>query len=495
MIRVGLAHTRPDYQELAPPYGPGAFVPELAELGSEPEEQEPTGQPNHVFAAVRAALYAAGLDATRFDTPDWNPLGDLVAAGGHVVLKPNFIRHHNPCPEGTVESVITHGAVVRAAADYAFRAVGSQGRVTLAEAPQMDCEFSRIREITGLDTLERHYAEAGLAFSVIDLRREETRYSDGVIVERFPLPGDPLGYRVVDLGIHSYFEGSGLDPEKLRGADYDPGPTSEHHRDGRNAYLLSETVLSSDLVVNLPKLKTHKKTGVTLALKNLVGINGDKNWLPHHTAGSATRGGDEFPGERWRDRARSAASDVARQFLKRGFGTRFVRVARRAEWAVRGDDFIRAGNWHGNQTTWRMCLDLNRCLYYSDAHGLHLDAPGPVRKVLTILDGVVAGEGAGPLAPADRPTGVVVAGTDPLAVDIAAARLMGFDESRLPKLTEALTASALRITEARSGADVSVFRCDASKPEPVSIPLDHMDPDVPFAAHPGWSGHVERNIQ
>ena len=54
------------------------------------------------------------------------------------------------------------------------------------------------------------------------------------------------GYRSVDLGKQSFFEGSGIDPNKhARSADYDPGPTSEHHSNGRNAYLLSETVLAS----------------------------------------------------------------------------------------------------------------------------------------------------------------------------------------------------------------------------------------------------------
>ena len=491
MIRVGLARTRPDYAGLAPPYAPDRSHPELAAAHANSAD----AAPNHVFSAVRAALHAAGLDSGRFGTDAWNPLGELVPNGGHVVLKPNFIRHHNPCPEGTVESVITHGSVVRAAAEYAFLAVGASGRVTLAEAPQMDCEFARIRELTGLAELESHYAARGLTFEVVDLRREETRYADGVIVKRIPLPGDPLGYREVDLGSHSFFEGSGIDPARLRGADYDPCPTADHHSNGRNEYLLSESVLSCDLVVNLPKLKTHKKTGVTLALKNLVGINGDKNWLPHHTAGPQTRGGDEFPGERLRDRARSTASDWARQLLKRGIGTGLLRVARRAEWAVRGDDFIRAGNWHGNQTTWRMCLDLNRCLYYSDAKGLHLDAPRPVRTVLTILDGIVAGEGAGPLAPADRPTGVVVAGTDPLGVDLAAVRLMGYDEQRLPKLREALAATEHRVTDARSVDDVSVFECRADDPDPIAVPWDRIASDAPFAAHPGWSGHVEKGIQ
>ena len=110
---------------------------------------------------------------------------------------------------------------------------------------------------------------------------------------------------------------------------------SDRHVDGRNEYLLSATVLSADLVVNLPKLKTHKKTGVSLALKNLVGINGDKNWLPHHCAGSVAQGGDEFPGARLVDRLRSRATDLARRRLRHGSGTGLFRLARRLENAAR----------------------------------------------------------------------------------------------------------------------------------------------------------------
>jgi hypothetical protein len=35
--------------------------------------------------------------------------------------------------------------------------------------------------------------------------------------------------------------------------------------------------------------------GMTCALKNLVGINANKNWLPHHTEGTPEQGGDQFP--------------------------------------------------------------------------------------------------------------------------------------------------------------------------------------------------------
>ena len=489
MIRVGLARTEPSYAGIRAPYGPGKPWPELERLLGDAAAE---GAANPAYAGVRAALLALGLDAERFGSADWNPLGALVSRGRRVVLKPNFIRHWNPAPDGSPESLITHGSVLRAMADYAWLAVGPEGSVVVAEAPQHDCDFRRIREITGLDALVRFYESTlGVELGVVDLRQEAVSYRDGVIVGRRPLPGDPLGYRVVDLGERSFFASSGLDPDRFRGADYDPGPTSAHHRGGKNEYLLSETVLRADLVVNLPKLKTHKKTGVTLALKNLVGINGDKNWLPHHTVGSVADGGDEYPGDALVDGARSRAADLARRWLARGRAEGLMRFARRLENAVRGNSFVRSGNWYGNDTTWRMVLDLNRCLYYSDASGLHLDAERPVRTVLTVLDGVVAGEGEGPLAPRDRPLGVVLAATDPVALDLVALRLMGFDERRVAKVREALRDAGPRLTDARSAADVRAFETDARSFQLAERSLDALAHGKPFAAHPGWRGHIE----
>jgi uncharacterized protein (DUF362 family) len=488
VIRAGLGRTADNYDDTSPPYNPGKAYPELAALLG---DAAASGIPNPIYAGVRAALHGMGLDSEHFGGDDWNPLGDLVSRGQDIVLKPNFIRHWNPIEGGSIDCVITHGAVVRAIADYAFLAAGSEGSVTIAEAPQHDCDFERIREIVGLDELVHFYETTiGRELGVVDLRREAVTYQDGVIVERHALPGDPKGYRAVDLGDRSFFFGSGIDPQRMRGADYDPGPTAMHHSDGRNEYLLSETVLSADLVVNMPKLKTHKKTGVTLALKNLVGINGDKNWLPHHCVGSKAEGGDEFPNNSLIDRARSAATEVARKLLSRGVGTSFFRAARRLETSVRGDAFIRSGNWHGNRTTWRMCLDLNRCLYYSRPDGPALDADAPVRTVLTILDGVIAGEGEGPLSPLDRPLGAITASTDPVAVDLVAVALMGFDETRLPKLFEAMNDGGLRVTAVRSVDDVEVGEVDADTFTATPRSIDSLRSADPFLAHPGWQGHV-----
>ena len=231
---------------------------------------------------------------------------------------------------------------------------------------------------------------------------------------------------------------------------------------------------------------------MTLALKNMVGINGDKNWLPHHCAGAVNQGGDEFPGGAWLDRVRSRLVEISRSWLKTGKGTGLARTYRRLETSVRGDEFIRSGNWHGNRTTWRMCADLNRCVYFSDADGPKLDASRPQRTVLTIMDGIVAGEGNGPLAPRDVPLGVVLASTDPIALDLAAVRLMNFDPDRIPKIREVMRTPLLRVSDVRKVSDVEIGEPKQEGGHSEVYALDELTSEIAFAPHPGWVGHIER---
>jgi len=116
-----------------------------------------------------------------------------------------------------------------------------------------------------------------------------------------------------------------------------------------------------------------------------------------------------------------------------------------------------------------------------------------VRTVLTVIDGIVAGEGEGPLAPAAVPLGVILAATDPVALDLAAVRLMGFDEARLPKLREPMAQQALRVTEVRSPADVVVREVDGDRLQVQQKRLDDLEAVHAFVPHPGWQGRVERD--
>ena len=66
---------------------------------------------------------------------------------------------------------------------------------------------------------------------------------------------------------------------------YNPDLMRQTHGRGRHQYLIAREVIEADVVINVPKLKTHRKAGITGALKNLVGINGNKDYLPHHRLG------------------------------------------------------------------------------------------------------------------------------------------------------------------------------------------------------------------
>lgn len=466
----------------APPFSPGEAYPEYP--------WAPGPLANYAYRNVRESLRLLGLDAERFGTPAWNPLGCLIRPGETVVLKPNFVRDFRETHPDPADCVITHGSVLRAAVDYAYKALGGRGRIIIADAPQNDCRFEAIRRQAGLDEIQRFYREqAGFQVEVYDLRPEKADKIDGVIVGHSALPGDPAGYVKVNVGRNSaFYEINGL-CHLLYGSEYDMEELHQHQRGEVHEYLISRTILLADVVISLPKLKTHKKTGLTVNMKNLVGINGNKNWLPHHREGTPSEGGDQFADSRFvRRLERRAVARFKRMFpllgpLRPVVAGPIKSMGRR----VFGDtntDTIRSGNWYGNDTTWRMCLDLNRILVYADADGKWHDAPA--RRFFSLVDGIIAGEGNGPLDPTPRRAGVVLAGFNPVAVDMAAARLMGFDFRKVPLLHRALEPHPLPLASFEPDEIVAV-----SNDPRYSGPLAGIDGSMGFRPHFGWKGHIE----
>ena len=460
-----------------------------------PEYQfgETAGEANQAYDAVRECLRTAGLDAHRFGTRDWNPLGEFIRPGETVLLKPNLVKESHPRDPGGWRYVLTHGSVIRAVADYVWRALEGRGRVVLADAPQTDSSFDRIVQVLGLDSLVRFYRERGLTLDLIDLRREEWESRDGVIVGRRSLPGDPAGGVPFDLGARSEFVSHG-GAGRYYGADYDAGEVNRHHSGGRHEYLIAGSAVRCDVFVNLPKLKTHKKAGITVALKNLVGINADKNWLPHHTEGDPTSGGDEHPAPSGKHRLERRIVPWFRR-LSRSVpvvGPLVHRGARRVGGRVFGDteEVVRSGNWWGNDTIWRMCLDLNKLALYGAVDGT-LRPPGAAgrKRYLAIVDGIVAGEGRGPMNPDPVQAGLILFGTNPASVDAASAYLMGFDPAFIPIVRQAFRCTDYPLAEWQ-WTDVRLL----SNRTEWQGPLAHVDPESTFRfrAHFGWAGRLER---
>jgi uncharacterized protein (DUF362 family) len=413
-----------------------------------------------------------------------------IRPGDWVVIKPNLVKESKDNDPSEWECVITSPALISLVCDHVCRRLEGKGRVTICDAPQTDSSFQKIAQLLDLSGIAaRCRKEHSVEVEILDLRNEEWVNEAGIITRRNQLPGDPRGAVVFNLGKQSLlyaYRGEG----RYYGADYDSKVVNGHHRGEVHEYLVCATPVLADVFINLPKLKTHKKTGVTLSLKNLVGINADKNWLPHHTLGSPRDGGDQFPNRGTKQMLEQWAVRFARRLAldHPGLGPKISQKLRGAGVVAFGaaDKVIRSGNWHGNDTTWRMVLDLNRCLLYGNPDGtLRRDNP---KRYYTLIDGIVGMDGMGPMQGEPARSGVVIGGTDPVAVDMVAARVMGFDWRKIPLIREAFSIGALPVTR--------------STPEEVNVVSDIPDWNgtffdvekrefLVFRPHFGWIGHIE----
>ena len=123
---------------------------------------------------------------------------------------------------------------------------------------------------------------------------------------------------------------------------------------GDGEIYLSRTALDADLVVSIPKMKTHHWAGATLAMKNFFGV---------------------VPG------------------------------------SVYG--------WPKNK------------LHYDGIHRSIAGLQRIFRRTFAIVDGIVGMEGNGPIQGVPRPCGVLVMGSDLVAVDSTCCRIMGIDPWRV----------------------------------------------------------------
>ena len=249
-----------------------------------------------------AVLSAAAYDGRLVDTVRRGiELFRLDVRGRRVVLKPNFVEFD---PQGAVN---THPMLIAAAIEV-FRSQGAL-EVLVAEGPGHRRDNEYILTASGLhDTLR------------------------------------DTGARYVDLNMDV---ARTLEPASRY------TPLSRLH--------IAETVAGADLLVSMPKMKTHHWAGVTLSLKNMFGI---------------------MPGSIY------------------GWPKNVLHYA-------------------GIEQS---ILDINASL----------DMPR-----FNIVDGIIGMEGNGPIQGVPRPSGVLVFGSDPVAVDATAARLMGIEPRRVWYLAQA----------------------------------------------------------
>ncbi len=438
---------------------------------------------NSVYNQVRNVLKHLKLDIENFDRPQWNPFGSFISPGNKIVIKPNWVREKNPLSPD-INGLVTHPSVIRAVIDYCVIALKGNGEIIIGDAPIQSADIEILKSKLKIDEIIGFYGRVnGLKISVKDFRKEIKRYnSSGEISENILLPEKESVE--VNLREKSFLFEVRNRFKKFRVTNYDPRKMLKFHNRNDNIYVIDMSVLEADVVIQIPKLKTHGKAGITCCMKNTVGINCQKDALVHHTKGGKLAGGDAYPGFNLLKCLNEALYDLREKTRRKKF-QRFISTLIGLNDGVLkriGVNSVFEGRWYGNETLWRMVLDINNILFYANLKG-EIETT-PVRKVFYIVDGIICGEKEGPLKPDNKFAGIIAGGWNPVLIDISCAALIGFDYRKITVIARALENKLFGFRPGDHGISSAIFNGSV-------VNADEIEPVAHFIPSSGWKNHIE----
>lgn len=305
-----------------------------------------------------------------------NPLDDLIDYGNTVLIKPNWV--------GFGPAVYTRPEVVRPLIDMAIAAGAT--KIYIGDGGE---------DVSGTNNV-MNSANYTAMVSQLTLRHS------GIVIQTVNLNARSNGWHWISLGSDSSFAGSGYShydlgtgSETLYGHTYYETSDNQSLNPNGNTlgwYAVNNKTLEADVIINVPKMKTHQEMMATLSIKNLVGCTLSSTY-------------DE--------------------------GGTVARIAHHHQ--------PKEQNYFNNDIFWRAILDMNKIILYANKDGVL--QPIQQRKYLTVVDGIQAMEksqhhiyGGGGI-PYDRH--VILASVDPVAADAVACRVMGYDFSVIPSIMNA----------------------------------------------------------
>jgi len=346
-----------------------------------------------------------------------------------ILLKPNWVKQSiNETDEICLR---THDNFLLATLEIVLKF--KPASVLIGDAPIQGCKWDKVVTSDLLDKIHSLSKKHNIPVEIKDFRRVAfDPIANKTLKDRNPISD----YLIFDLGKESYLEPI-TDSKKnvFRVTDYNPDQLAESHRPGVHKYCITKELFNADIIISLPKVKTHQKVGITAALKNLVGVNGDKDFLPHHRIGSSEHGGDCYPGNNFF----RSSSEYALDFANRRQGKFLYLLTRKISgvlWRLSfpGHEHNLGAGWHGNDTTWRMVLDLNKIAIYGNVDGTLTKQPQ--RQLFSLCDGIIGGQGDGPLRPEPLALGVISLTNHSGMNDLAMATLMEFEIKKISMLNE-----------------------------------------------------------
>lgn len=365
-----------------------------------------------IYNEVRNLLIDMKLDKSNIGKKEWNPFKDFIKRNNNVVIKPNLVRHINDnIIDGNTDSLITNFSVIRPIIDYTLLALQKTGSLIIGDAPVQECIFEEVIKIGNLKEAISIYKKEGYNIELKDFRKNKQNIFQSTLI---------------NLGQDSEFVEVDKYHKKYAITNYNLKYMHEHHNETKHEYLISNYILKADVIINLPKPKTHRKAGMTACLKNFIGANVKKEFIPHHRNGNTCFGGDEYPEKSFIKMLFSYTDNYS--YLHNKFLMIIKGLLRRVLRILKKERFLE-GSWYGNDTIWRSIIDINKIVSYADKNGIM--KKDKQRIIFNVADMIISGEKEGPLIPSNKEVGLLVASFNCLNMDKSICKIMGFESEKI----------------------------------------------------------------
>lgn len=364
-----------------------------------------------IYKEFRDLLIEMKLDSKNINKKEWNPFKTFIKKGNTVLIKPNLVKHINQCDDGDTDSLITNFALIRPVIDYVILALEGTGRIIVGDAPVQECDFNKVIKINQLNQAIEEYNKHGYNVELIDFRKNNNALLDCL---------------EVSINEDSSFIEVDKYAKKYAITNYNLKYMRKHHNSQKHEYIIPKDVLEADVIINLPKPKTHRKAGMTACMKNFIGINAKKEYLPHHRNGSIYNHGDEYPEKNLIKDIQSNLKNYS--YLHNKFINFFSSSLRYLSKKNTKRNYFE-GSWYGNDTIWRTILDINKIILFANKNGNLTNEKQ--RIVFNIADMIISGEKEGPLLPSNKSVGLLVASFNQLNMDYIICKIMGFDTDKI----------------------------------------------------------------
>lgn len=347
----------------------------------------------------------------------------------NVLLKPNFVRQ-NIKPYDPI-CLFTHPNLIFATLQVLLECKVKS--ITIGDAPIQNCDWDLMLNQDFYNTIDSLSQKYCVPIKVVDFRKVIFYHASNTFGKSKRTEDD---YLIFDVANRSWLEPITKEKNQFRVTNYDPRRMALSHGKGTHKYCVAKEIFEADIVITMPKTKTHRMACITNSLKILVGMNGDKDYLPHHRIGSQKQGGDCY-------KDTSILRTIAERLLdyaNKRRGSFVFKPTRKIvsllwQWSKPDKETSMNAGWYGNDTVWRMVMDLNTIAIFGRKDGTLSETPQ--RVMYTLCDGIIGGQGSGPLDPDPLALGILSFSNDPYLMDVCMGTIFSLDIQKVPLLKEA----------------------------------------------------------